>query len=300
MREENFCKLFIFSILNLIGFLLTTIFLTSTYNAYELSEQYYSCEDTILSQYIGICALFSFYLISFLLYVVVLIILINKDKINSGNNNNNMIHMEDININNIEGENRGYNQNIADNQESIFSENPRLKIILEVSFLFCQLIYLLEVILLIVFFSKANRMYSRKICVIKEIKDIYRDLMIVALVFFLIKLVFYFYLLILYDKLGINARRRLEGITKSEYCECFSDCVEKTCLGLAKCFGSIDSETKIITKIREMKATNEEKINFIRELNIYKNQLENLNNQNLEIVDANEFTRLNLVQINRN
>lgn len=300
MREENFCKLFIFSILNLIGFLLTTIFLTSTYNAYELSEQYYSCEDTILSQYKGICALFSFYLISFLLYVVVLIILINKDKINSGNNNNNMIHMEDININNIEGENRGYNQNIADNQERIFSENPRLKIILEVSFLFCQLIYLLEVILLIVFFSKANRMYSRKICVIKEIKDIYRDLMIVALVFFLIKLVFYFYLLILYDKLGINARRRLEGITKSEYCECFSDCVEKTCLGLAKCFGSIDSETKIITKIREMKATNEEKINFIRELNIYKNQLENLNNQNLEIVDANEFTRLNLVQINRN
>ena len=98
MKEENFCKILIYSILNFICFLLSIIFLTSVYNIkYQdyninnnfycyLLEKHYNCsQEDFNKQYEAICALFSLYLISFLLFNIVLLIIMKRNKKNEIN-----------------------------------------------------------------------------------------------------------------------------------------------------------------------------------------------------------------------
>ena len=86
MKVENFCKLFIFSILNLTCFLLSVIFLTSSYNLQDQSY-FIKCEyNTFNNQYAGIATLFSFNLIAFIVFTTALVIIIKKDKMESENN----------------------------------------------------------------------------------------------------------------------------------------------------------------------------------------------------------------------
>ena len=111
MRAENFCKLFILSLLNLLCILLSIIFLTSISNI--ISQVYYSklsCSSSIqiyYNHYKGIAVIFAFIFCGFFVFIIALIIIIKKDKIDKEANynrnyqNNQNILNYDNNINNI-------------------------------------------------------------------------------------------------------------------------------------------------------------------------------------------------------
>ena len=71
MKFVNFYKIFIFSSLNLLAYLLSVIFLTATYNIKIDTSSHYS----------GIAALFSFITIGLIFFTTVLLIIIKKVKI---------------------------------------------------------------------------------------------------------------------------------------------------------------------------------------------------------------------------
>ena len=120
MKGQDFCRIFLFALLNLTCFLLSVVFLCSTYNIQHRSQyicSYISISEKYFNQYQGICALFSFSLFSFLTFIVALIILIKIDKMDIQNdqtktNNNddepkdNSIYNQNINQNNNNNNNR--------------------------------------------------------------------------------------------------------------------------------------------------------------------------------------------------
>ena len=155
MKIANFCKIFIFSFLNLLCYLLSIIFLTATYNIkdqvdYELdiynTLQYikssaYCNYGFYLNHYSGIAALFSIGTVGLVFYTIVLIIFIKKYKIdkendknsldnnntNNANNGNNVIIIKNENIENNENNNIQYNNY----QQNEFNKPNRVQLIIQ-------------------------------------------------------------------------------------------------------------------------------------------------------------------------
>ena len=192
MKGQDFCRIFLFSLLNLICFLLSIVFLCSSYNIKHHSV--FICDKEISSkynkQYKGICTLFSFNLISFLIFIVGLIILIKKDKMDIGNdqsntnndddqNDNNSIYNQNNNNNNNDimndkiigydnttqrfrkGNNSQKNRNNQNENNDIISQNKTLVNILFITFLLCQFFYFLEIIVLSSFYGRSNIMETQ-------------------------------------------------------------------------------------------------------------------------------------------
>ena len=155
MKIANFCKIFIFSFLNLLCYLLSIIFLTATYNIkdqvdYELeiynTLQYikssaYCNYGFYLNHYSGIAALFSIGTIGLVFYTIVLIIFIKKYKIdkendknsldnnntNNANNGNNVVIIKHENIENNENNNIQYNNY----QQNEFNKPNQFQLIIQ-------------------------------------------------------------------------------------------------------------------------------------------------------------------------
>ena len=143
MKVENFCKIFIFSLLNLSCFLLSVIFLTSVYNLQDQSY-FIGCEyKTFYNQYEGIATIFSFSLIAFVVYTIALVIIIKKDKMESENNSP-KYENNDQNNQNIEEE----------EMEDVTSTNQGIMITLIISFVCCQIFYFIELIIISAFYNK--------------------------------------------------------------------------------------------------------------------------------------------------
>ena len=326
MKAENFCKLFIFALLNLTCFLLSTIFLTSTYNINDQSY-FLNCDERIainlkyFKHYQGICALFSFSLFSFITFVFALIILIKKDKMDSENELSNYLTIEinqiDINFNNnnnnLESERViGFNNNNNNNQNKQIEEEEEDKIIKEnkglmntiiISFAFSQIFYAIELFVLSSFHYKSKNFEKEYKCTeIKELTSIYTALLVVGYIFLFIYIIFYIYLLILYNKLGKSAKNRLDRFTSSKYCECLSDCIEKGCEKCTECCKSkTDEEIEKDNRINaeRLQQSNEQKLEYLKKLEKYKKDLEELNTKikNGNSND-NEITSLNLIKFN--
>ena len=337
MKEENFCKLFIFALLNLTCFLLSTVFLTSTYNIKDQSY-FLLCHDSeiiykkYVNHYKGISALFSLNLLSFLAFFIALIILIKKDKMDSENeyqdfinnynfNNNFNIEINQINFNynnnnilNFESErvigydNNNNNQNNQrrqrEQEDSIIQQNKDIVITIIISFILCQIFYAIELFVLSSYHYKSKNFEKEYKCEqIKDLTNIYTALIVIGYIFLFIYIIFYIYLLILYNKFGESAKTRLDNFTKSKYCECCNNCIIKGCQKCTECFKSkTDEELEQDNRFNRerIQQSTEQKLEYIRQLEVYKQNLENINSRiaNNENINDNELKRLNLERFN--
>lgn len=250
MIEEDFCKILIYSLLNFICYYLSIIFLTSTYNVKSQANYYYKFEcknnnKMYDKQYNAIASFFALITIGFFTYIIALIIVIKKNKLdletkNINRKENNITNDEDINDNKNDIKSGPYSDeriieykdnisNISNNsgdRRDKMNDSKKEMFFLFFSFIACQFIYFIELIIL----SSSHRKSKNEepnCRNIKNITKIYTVLLIVGYILFSIFIVCYIYLFILYYKLAKGAEKRLKILTNSSYCECFNECLKK-------------------------------------------------------------------------
>ena len=297
MVEDKFCQLFLYSLINLICFLLATIFLTTLYNIksqlilLHLSQK---LQTSYNNSYSAIAALFTFEFLGFFVFMIIMMILIKKIKVNkvefdrfrismqvniAQNQNQNDINTDErleaennININN----NYTINENNDDNENSTISNLEKATLAL---FIYCQIIYLIEVIVLTAYFIKSKDLEKE---FIKEedgeyFTKRYRDLMIVGYIFLFIFILFDLFTILIITKCGINPEteeeRREQENQKRRYCEFCSKCIAEACYNMAKKFRNcIKTKEEINKEIQDLEKKSEE-------LEIYRQKLEIINNK---------------------
>lgn len=297
MEEDKFCQLFLYSLINLVCFLLTTIFLTTIYNIKSqliLLHLSKSLQTSYNNSYSAIAALFTFEFLGFFVFMIIIMILIKKIKVNkvefnrfrinnnvniSQNQNQNDINTDErleaknnININN----NYTINENNDDNENSTISNLEKATLAL---FIYCQIIYLIEVIVLTAYFTKSKDLEKE---FIKEedgeyFTKRYRDLMIVGYIFLFIFILFDLFTILIITKCGINPEteeeRREQENQKRRYCEFCSKCIAEACYNMAKKFRNcIKTKEEINKEIQDLEKKSEE-------LEIYRQKLEIINNK---------------------
>ena len=295
MVEDKFCQLFLYSLINLICFLLATIFLTTLYNIksqlilLHLSQK---LQTSYNNSYSAIAALFTFEFLGFFVFMIIMMILIKKIKVNkvefnrfrinknvniAQNQNQNDINTDErleaknnININN----NYTINENNDDNENSTISNLEKATLAL---FIYCQIIYLIEVIVLTAYFTKSKDLeieFNKKENGEYFTKR-YRDLMIVGYIFLFIFILFDLFTILIITKCGINPEteeeRREQEKQKRRYCEFCSKCIAESCYNMAQKFKNcIKSKEKIIREKTDLQKK-------LGELEIYNQKLENIN-----------------------
>jgi len=297
MEEDKFCQLFLYSLINLICFLLTTIFLTTIYNIKSqliLLHLSKSLQTSYNNSYSAIAALFTFEFLGFFVFMIIIMVLIKKIKVNkvefnrfrinknvniAQNQNQNDINTDErleaennININN----NYTINENNDDNENSTISNLEKATLAL---FIYCQIIYLIEVIVLTAYFIKSKDLEKE---FIKEedgeyFTKRYRDLMIVGYIFLFIFILFDLFTILIITKCGINPEteeeRREQENQKRRYCEFCSKCIAEACYNMAKKFRNcIKTKEEINKEIQDLEKKSEE-------LEIYRQKLEIINNK---------------------
>ena len=297
MEEDKFCQLFLYSLINLICFLLTTIFLTTIYNIKSqliLLHLSKSLQTSYNNSYSAIAALFTFEFLGFFVFMIIIMVLIKKIKVNkvefnrfrinknvniAQNQNQNDINTDErleaennININN----NYTINENNDDNENSTISNLEKATLAL---FIYCQIIYLIEVIVLTAYFIKSKDLEKE---FIKEedgeyFTKRYRDLMIVGYIFLFIFILFDLFTILIITKCGINPEteeeRREQENQKRRYCEFCSKCIAEACYNMANKFRNcIKTKEEINKEIQDLEKKSEE-------LEIYRHKLEIINNK---------------------
>ena len=89
MKDDDFCQMLLYSLINLICFLLTVIFLTALYNVHsqlkllhlDVLSEYYSDLEMYQNSYTATATLFAFNFLGFVGFMGVLLLLINKNQI---------------------------------------------------------------------------------------------------------------------------------------------------------------------------------------------------------------------------
>jgi hypothetical protein len=110
MKDDDFCQMLLYSLINLICFLLTVIFLTSLYNVrsqlkllrIDIWSKYNSDLEMYQNSYTATATLFAFNFLGFVGFMGVLLLLIKKIKVNRTDNEAN--NMREININQMNGD----------------------------------------------------------------------------------------------------------------------------------------------------------------------------------------------------
>jgi hypothetical protein len=333
MKAENFCTIFIYSIINFVIFLLSISFLISVDG---VNKYYEKIKGNQYNHRPAIVVLFIFFIISFLIFLGVMIYILKLDRfdqenegenqyigmeeqrnannyedirnningniptterlnhdnndilnlnnnvisgpatanimnnMNSGNNNNannnNRINQnnrnrnnnnEDLNINNNNGEE-------TMDQEEAIPNFKNLMRILFYSFLFCQIVYLIELIVLTVFTSGLKNEYEKKI---------YKNSIIFGYIFFCLFLLLYIFLFVV--KFTQSGRNSLKSFVNKIDNQCLNEFIENRCIDLTNCFrtkAKRDQENQI-EKRRKIEE-NEVKIGKLKD---YKKDLESFN-----------------------
>ena len=170
MEDFKVLKLFLFSIVNLLTYLLSIYFITSMYFTKSIEFYFKNFKDLPFnSQYKQVSISFGFHTLSFLCYFVSLFIIIYKSDISS----------------------KSTNENSEIDKEVIINEKSKFDIFIDyallVLFSICQIFYLLNLILISV-----DLRFIKKInfdCILdrdKFIIGIYQELLIVGYIFFFI------------------------------------------------------------------------------------------------------------------
>ena len=342
----NYCKVLILSILNIICFLLSVVFLSSVNNIRDQADFlaiYQICDFSLFdyskyyNYFIGITILSSFSFCGFLIFLIGLFCYISNqlknkykniekekenDKIEDTKSNNTTINRVNIinivNDNNFENENNNKikaNENIINSKSIINSNNNsnidqnkkenngndancntiivfnnKINYILNYSFIFCHILYLIETIIITVFYKESKEIVEKyKIyyyCNIDNLKCLTRicqNLMIVGYVFLFIFSIFYIFLL--FVKLFPNKNRIFSFIN---------------CINCTSCFIKKIKEEDDIEEYKKIykNKTKDELNNIINDLEDYKNKLERLNEKiKAKNAEESELKELNLYKI---
>ena len=336
MEEKKFFQLFLYSLVNLVSFLLSVIFLTSLYNVRsqtkligidDLLERDNKEAEKFRSygnSYVGIAVLFTFCFFGFFGFMVILMLLVKQYKIDNVDRE----RMRKIHANPTKSENKvdskdnnnGNNGTYENSEErpsnyvqvnvsNVYLEDSSsispdtLRKIMIFFYIYCQGIYLIEVMVLTAYLSVSKDLEKD---LLKEFDDdgkyftrIYRDLVIVGYVFLFLFLVFDLYTLIL--ACGRN-RRKKKSIRKPDifhedtevFCLFFSNCITKCCEKMGTAFSGCERETENDEeKLKEILAELDKNI---EDLENYLKNLEDLNQkiENKRKVGKDELEKLNL------
>ena len=320
MRDDEFCQFFLYTLINLICFLLSTVFLTSLKNIKSQLKLLLINEneifDSFSNSYTAIAVLFSFHLVGFFIFMFIIIVTITDvtesiTKAKKGTNEANEVNeVNEVNIHQNKNattderinNNNTYNNN-NNNKDDKYIDDCLFHTLLFI-FVFCQVMFFLEVIILSVYHSKSKDL---QIELNKEIKTlnidkkyftiIYRDLIIVGYIFLLIFILFDLYMFIIIKKFGRKIEKNnndVENLDKYKYCSFFSNCLRKCCLNMAKFFHNLEREDDEHAQLykKEFDECNE----TFNQLNSYSIKLKDFNQKikSNKKINKKEYDELNL------
>ena len=319
MKDKDFCLMFLYSLINLVCFLLNVIYLTSLFNVrsqtkllgidnikdYDFDDDDFSSDlDIYQNSYTATATLFAFNFLGFLGFMIVLILLINKIKVNRIDNERNnapetQLHPygDDIRTDERIGsiDNTIYtNNNNKQNEEGY----EKLIKIMWLFFLFSQLVFLIEIIVITVYHSKSAELES-ELDFLHYFTKIYRDLIIVGYIFLVIFIIFDLIAAIITFQCGRRVKfisNDQENLNERKFCDCFSDCITNCCEKMAEIFNKCERENEDNEEILKKRLENLEK--KYEELNTYSENLRKLNediskNETIDSINA-ELDKLNL------
>ena len=319
MKDKDFCLMFLYSLINLVCFLLNVIYLTSLFNVrsqtkllgidnikdYDYDDDDFRSDlDIYQNSYTATATLFAFNFLGFLGFMIVLILLINKIKVNRIDNERNnepekQLHPygDDIRTDERIGsiDNTIYtNNNNKQNEEGY----EKLIKIMWLFFLFSQLVFLIEIIVITVYHSKSAELES-ELDYLHYFTKIYRDLIIVGYIFLVIFIIFDLIAAIITFQCGRRVKfisNDQENLNERKFCDCFSDCITNCCEKMAEIFNKCERENEDNEEILKKRLENLEK--KYEELNTYSENLRKLNediskNETIDSINA-ELDKLNL------
>ena len=266
MEDDMFCQMFLYSLINFLCFILSTIFLTSLYNVKSqiillqleeegLKDQKNSYENS----YSAIATLFAFEFLGFLAFLIVMMYLVKQIKVNKVEilRSRNVQVIQNNDKNNIESPN-GLSTDERVNKNNDFISPATVNIeggestiectgkIFMIIFVYCQVLFIIQLIVLTAYFSKAknleidfknNSAYEENDG--KYFTKIYRNLIIVGYIFFGIFMLMDLFVVVI--KCGMQGeteeeRKEEEAIRNKRYCDYCSKCVITACEKMATTF----------------------------------------------------------------
>ena len=334
MNDNDFCQMLLYSLINLICFLLNVIYLTALFNVrsqykllgiekviddddYSYYSYYYDDDEDdeasdlemYKNSYTATATLFAFNFLGFLGFMIVLLILINKIKVNRTNAEmNNAPAQLPPNSDDIRTDERmGNSENITNtnNNGQKDEEYGKLIKIMWLFFLFSQFVFLIEVIVITAYQSKSSDFESKfselgyMESELHYFTKIYRDLIIVGYIFIVFFIIFDIIIAIVTFQCGKRVKfvsNDNENLNEHKFCDCFSDCIINCCEKMAEIFGECERENYAKKEILQKKLENLEK--KYEELNTYSENLRKLNEdisggKTIDSINA-ELEKLNL------
>ena len=306
IKDNKIIEIFLYTLITLLCFLLSTIFLTSLTNVRsqsELLKKFINRKklekfDSYDNSYKAISVLFSFCLLGFIGFIITLFIFANKQEKIIITNNKLRINNNKIDSNNTERIGI-YSTKIIKTTTEEKPISNKLRKALIVFFIICQSLYFLEIIVLSAYHSKASSL-KKELEKIKCDGDyfvrIYRDLNIVGYIFLFLFFLFDLYILVIKYNIGKReSNLKKEGNDKEAiYCYIFNKCIVSCCEGIAKAFYKCQRED---FKTKEnLKKKKKELDKNLKELEKYRKNLNILNNKIEEgkKIGENEMENLHL------
>ena len=297
MRDDDFCQMFLYSLINLVCILLNVIYLASLFNVRSQTKllgidkivdnlEYLDLDDEGIdldiyeNSYTATATLFAFNFIGFFGFMIVLLLLMNKIKVNRVDTEVNNAPEVQVhpNSDDIRTDERIRNsENITNSAYYINQKEKEYQKLLNIMWIFLffsQFVFLIEIIVITVYYNKSSELES--------------DLIILDL-----------YLSILNFKCGKRVkfeRNDMENLDEHKYCDCFSDCITNCCEKMADIFNKCereneDNEDELNKRLENLKKKYEE-------LNEYCDNLRKLNEdiKNKKDIDSinTDLEKLNL------
>ena len=233
MEDREFIIHFLITLITLVCFLLSTVFMTSLYNIRsqakligiistgdDLIDYIVDKYDSYENSYTAIATLFSFSFLDFLGFMITLLIKINQYKLKKLNRER--YEQESPNIQNIvanpESEERiNYNPQFANNNlsnEEKASSDKNGKA-MTAFFFIGEVIYLIEIIVLTVYHSKSSSLEDDLKADGKDgeyFTRIYRDLIIVGYIFLVLVIIGDLFYLVFYCNAGKRVKRKSKNL----------------------------------------------------------------------------------------
>ena len=304
MKDNDFCIMFLYSLINLVCFLLNVVYLTSLYNVRSQTkllgidrlidihedddDDAYSDLDIYKNSYTATATLFAFNFLGFFGFMIVLLVLINKVKVNRTDTEANYQHERQLNPNvydyrTEERMGNSYNNTNTNNNNQNEEGYEKLIRIMLLFFLFSQLVFLIEIIVITVYHNKSSDLESEpELANIKSELDyftkIYRDLIIVGYIFMVLFIIFDLIAAILTFQCGRRVKfssNDMENLNEHKFCDCFSNCITNCCEKMAEIFNKCEREDDDNGEALKKKLESLEK--KYEELNAYSENLRKLN-----------------------
>lgn len=334
MEDDEFCQMFLYTLINLICFLLSTICLTCLYNVnsqikildIELKSKYVSYRNS----YTATSVLFTFDFFGFVGFMLILMFLIKQSKVGKADSERlTLLKIQEVKKN-LERDDE--TRDIIPNYLPIkvdrfvldsvsFIKEETIKKVMLFLFIYCQFVFLIQVIVLSVYHSKSLDLQKELEKDLNEKKfgkyltSVYRDLIAAGYIFLFFFILFDLYTLILMTGCGKRENKEnntnkifnkyhkkvgVEDFSKHRYCSFFSNCLTKCCEKMGNVFKKCereDDESKQQYK-NELKKLEEE----LKELKSYSVNLGELNNKirNKKNLKKEDFDKLNLPKLDNN